>query len=290
MIGVLIVCLLGALSTYGQSADEWIDIVSDDESVSFTLPAASLVHREKERIRIFYGSADAEITVTVEDREAARKYVKSMKRSDKGVSGEDTKDFSIRRYEFVRDDSYRLTIYYGTADTFITIAGSGDKKGNQAIERSFSSLKLPFAASTTPAAGPAATRKKVKYSQLATSREVAEALAVPDAPAGIVSYGKVKRAESGFDTRFSRRLVVISRPSARYTDEARRAGKEGSIPAEVQFLGNGQIGYIRISPSLDPSLAANVAEAVRRIKFVPARVNGAPVDVVQVFVYNFHLY
>jgi TonB family protein len=87
----------------------------------------------------------------------------------------------------------------------------------------------------------------------------------------------------------SRQLIILSKPRAHFTDKARERGIQGIVKVTVTFLASGTIGAIRITKSLDPGLDKSVFEAAKRIKFLPAEVDGKPVDTKRTFEYGFSI-
>jgi protein TonB len=67
---------------------------------------------------------------------------------------------------------------------------------------------------------------------------------------------------------------------ADYTDEARRAGVTGEVLLEIVVRSDGSVGDVKLLRGLDGGLDQRAIDAVRQWRFAPARLKGAPVDVV----------
>ena len=67
---------------------------------------------------------------------------------------------------------------------------------------------------------------------------------------------------------------------ADYTDSARRANITGEVVLEIVVKSDGTVGDVRILRRLGSGLDDRAVQAVRQWKFSPARLKGAPVDVV----------
>ena len=91
-------------------------------------------------------------------------------------------------------------------------------------------------------------------------------------------------------TVYSRDLILLSKPRAAYTDAARMHNVQGAVKLRVTFLSNGTIGPINLAVSLDKELDRQAFEAARLIKFLPAEIDGKPVDVSRYFEYAFSIY
>ena len=73
-------------------------------------------------------------------------------------------------------------------------------------------------------------------------------------------------------------LVREVRPS--YTDAARRQAIEGDVVLEIVVRSDGSVGNVRVRRSLGGGLEQKAIEAVRQWRFMPAKRQGVPVDVV----------
>jgi len=73
---------------------------------------------------------------------------------------------------------------------------------------------------------------------------------------------------------------LIKEVQADYTDSARRANITGEVVLEIVVKSDGSVGDVRILRRLGSGLDDRAVQAVRQWKFSPARLKGAPVDVV----------
>jgi TonB family protein len=67
---------------------------------------------------------------------------------------------------------------------------------------------------------------------------------------------------------------------ADYTDEARRANVSGEVVLEIVVRRDGTVGDVKILQRLGSGLDQRAVQAVRQWRFAPARMKGAPVDVI----------
>ncbi len=89
---------------------------------------------------------------------------------------------------------------------------------------------------------------------------------------------------------YSRDLVVLRRQRPGYTDAARRGNVQGAVTLRVTFLSDGTIGSIKLVESLDKGLDRNAFEAAKKIKFLPAEIDGKPVEVSRLVSFTFVIY
>lgn len=87
-----------------------------------------------------------------------------------------------------------------------------------------------------------------------------------------------------------RRPRILAKPEATYTDEASRKHIAGTVLLEVIFAQTGQITRIRVLTGLPYGLTESAIAAARRIKFVPAELEGKQVDYPVRVVYRFELH
>lgn len=85
-------------------------------------------------------------------------------------------------------------------------------------------------------------------------------------------------------------LIIVAKPRARYTDEARKHLVQGTSTLKVTLLANGSIGEITVVRALADGLTDEAIAAARKIVFLPKRVNGYPVSVMKTIEYNFNIY
>ena len=73
-------------------------------------------------------------------------------------------------------------------------------------------------------------------------------------------------------------VVILSKPSPVYTDEARKLGIEGEVLVEVIFRASGQVETVRVVKGLGHGLDEAALRAAEQIRFKPAIQEGHAVD------------
>ena len=73
--------------------------------------------------------------------------------------------------------------------------------------------------------------------------------------------------------------TVLYREKAKYTEEARNNGVQGTVVLQVVFHVNGKITDIKVIRGLPFGLTENAIAAVKKIRFEPARKGGKPISV-----------
>ena len=85
-------------------------------------------------------------------------------------------------------------------------------------------------------------------------------------------------------------FLILAKPKAQYTEEARRAGVQGAVRLKVTLLSTGSVGNIALVSDLPKGLTGEALAAARKLVFLPARVDGAAVTKVVTIEYNFAIY
>lgn len=82
-----------------------------------------------------------------------------------------------------------------------------------------------------------------------------------------------------------KKVVILEEPQPVYTEEARGRGLSGRIVIDVRFLKEGVVAWPKVVEGPPGGLTAEVIEALRGIKFVPAELRGRKVTVYKRVVY-----
>lgn len=83
---------------------------------------------------------------------------------------------------------------------------------------------------------------------------------------------------------------IISRPEPAYTEEARKGNVTGTVVLRAIFAFDGKVRAIRVVHGLAGGLTLQAIIVARKIKFIPATINGKPVSQYIQIEYNFHLF
>jgi TonB family protein len=85
--------------------------------------------------------------------------------------------------------------------------------------------------------------------------------------------------QSVFPMTATLRPTIVYREKARYTQEAKNLGVQGTVVLQVVFQADGTIGAVKVIRGLPHGLTENAIGAARKIKFEPAMKDGKPVSV-----------
>lgn len=99
-------------------------------------------------------------------------------------------------------------------------------------------------------------------------------------------------SKSDFDSAAAKTeaIMFVSKPRANYTEAARRSSVKGTVTLKVTFLSNGSIGNISPDVELPDGLTDEAINAVKKIVFLPQKINGINVTVTKQIQYSFSIY
>ena len=83
---------------------------------------------------------------------------------------------------------------------------------------------------------------------------------------------------------------ILSKPEPAYTQSARAAGVTGKVVLRAVFSADGTVKHFLVVKSLPYGLTEASLAAARKIKFVPASVEGKPVSMYIQLEYNFNIF
>jgi TonB family protein len=87
-----------------------------------------------------------------------------------------------------------------------------------------------------------------------------------------------------------KKLQILFKPLAGYTDEARVNNIQGTVLLRVLFLANGKLGNITVVKPLPYGLTEKAVESAGKIKFEPQTKDEKPISVLKTIQYTFTIY
>jgi TonB family protein len=133
-------------------------------------------------------------------------------------------------------------------------------------------------------------RRVVAIESLTIDDRVLGAIRMPDSKQSALETGTEEEYSKKDNSKYSRSLIILRKVKAIYTDNARRKRVSGKVHLLVTFQANGELGPIKLVRSLDKGLDKAAFEAARKMKFIPAQIDGKPVDTVRPVQYSFSVY
>lgn len=275
---------------------QWTRIESPRGDLSFAVPTDFLIdNEEKEHHRVIAYQNQVNMRVDTQDDANAKSRLKSMHKfpanGDPKISHFTLGDFIGDVYTFEKENSFAMSFYIASSKAFHTLTVSSENSKNPVLVNFLYSIKLdnqPLIKQETQANQKEET--KISITSLKTSPIILEALKKKDAEKTKIKYELDNKEIPEDVTKYSRSLIILRKPRPSYTDGARQNGVQGTVKLKVMFQANGEIGDITVLSKLKSGLSENAANVARRIKFLPAEIDGKPVDVSRVVEYTFTIY
>ena len=82
---------------------------------------------------------------------------------------------------------------------------------------------------------------------------------------------------------------ILSKPEPTYTDNARKNNVEGTVEIVLIITSTGKVKVLHVRKGLPDGLTEQALKVAKKIKFRPATVDGKPVSMFIIAVYNFSL-
>jgi len=299
--------LLFAPFVFSQNAAneaKWVTIESTKKDLSFDVPENFLVNKGKENedqeIVAFQNYATMIVKI-INSKNSPKNVLKSYRKSpvepEVKVSQFQLGNFVGDVHRREKDKKLFFTIYAASSDLFYSINISSNNLSNPTFEKFVRSIKIEntflFAQLS---ATDEKTLPKIPIETLKTSPIILEVLNTKDSKKNKdskkyeIKYGKEGDDEIKDENNYSRPMIILRKSQPSYTDSARHNNVIGAVKLKVEFLADGNIGDIVILSKLDKGLEKNAVETARKIKFLPAEIDGKPADITKNITYHFTIY
>lgn len=282
-------------NVFAQNSDKkWVEIGSQKNEFVFSVPSDYLIDNEEKELQILGYQGTVSFRVKIESTASAMSRVKDMRKfswhKDSKLSVFTKDEFIGNVYTSETEKKLVFSIYIASSDHLYTILADSPVDKKQVLEKFLFSVKLngkPFFKQTNEAAEK--TENIIPAASLKTSKEVIDAVKQKDAEREKTKYEPVS-SEIEENPEITRPVFILRKPRPNYTDAGRQKNVSGTIGLKVQLLANGQVGSVKVVQKLEPSLDGEAAAAAKRIKFLPAQINGKNVDAEKYIEYTFTIY
>ncbi|HSU26420.1 MAG TPA: energy transducer TonB [Pyrinomonadaceae bacterium] len=280
----------------GQDAVEWMRVESPSGDLSFAVPASgNIVFNDDEGYRIWHQEPGVWLSVMAWRNMDGKTMIKRQMSTKAGTDAKyfEVGDFIVRQYK-APDAVTKLDYQYLTLASskgYYSISARVTKDTHQIYASFLNSIRLRDVPLFVGQPLPVESRT-VRMNDLQTDDFVLQALKQPD-PKDLElepDPGMPATPAAPVKVEYSRDLIILRKPRTAYTPSARANRVSGNIALRVTFRADGQIGRVVLVKSLDKSLDREAFNAARRIKFLPAEVDGKPVEVDRVIEYGFSIY
>lgn len=270
----------------GQSSPiSWQSYGSKSGEVRFLVPPGEIIVNDGGKFAIYASSDGATISVEKSTVGNAKDYVKNI--SFPTTSGSWTTleigKSLVRQLTYDTDETYAVHLYIASPKDYFRVSVDAKQPKLESLKKFLASIQLSGRYLVDDASRPVGNQPVLILERLQSSPIVDIHLNKEETEPPRVTLGKVERPTSLAPVEYSRRLIILRRPKVDITGLARQPGR--TIRTRITLLKTGEIGEIIIETTLGMEYTLAVARAARGIKFIPAEVDGKPVDSVRVFEY-----
>jgi hypothetical protein len=299
IIITLFLTFILSLAAAAQEAQKWTRIANSKGDFTVRIPPNFLVDNEGGTYRVYAFDNQATIKVEIVETSDAKSRLETMRRfsagKDVSVSRFEKGNFSGDVFDYKKESGASVAIYMASLEAFITVSAYAKEEKKAAVIKFLYSIKLNNQALFKDAAsGNPDAEEAIPLASLKTSPIVLSMLKIADANKSPVKYAledaKKNEKEAEDTPKYSRGLIVLRKPRVLYTDKARENNVSGIVRMKILFRSDGQVGEITVLQKLPDGLTNEAIKAARKIKFVPAEIDGKPVDLVKAVEYTFTLY
>jgi hypothetical protein len=288
----------GALAQPATPPDEikWTRIETEKKELSAAFPPNFIVDAEKKengrRYTITGWQNGVRMELHVTKNSNARDQLRFVRARGEG----EFSDFTVnglkgKRNSVSASGKFSENIHLASDEYYYllkTEAGDGTK---EEIKRFLFSIQVKGKAMYVSDKKPDSAEETVALADLKTSPEVLEALnrKVEKTQIKITRELAPLPSETVNDENLSRPPIVVFRPRIEYRPNSEQGGSfEATL--KVNFLANGQIGDITVYSGADKGFVNACIDAVRKIKFIPAQINGKNVDSIDTEYYAMQIF
>lgn len=294
--------LLFLLPTYVQAQErdiEWTRLSGPAGDLTFSLPADFLVDNDRTELRAYSRKEGATIKVEIERNVDPQRRLLGIRQYRNNTTPAQYAQLTLGNFigdSYIFDEKgYSITLYLASKKGFYTISGSAKTSSHPVLLKFLHSIRLGEQALLKQANPTNYAQAAVSIEKYKPSPLIVEALKPSNAKKGKVTYEEesvTKSVSVDPSTRkdYSQPILILRNPRAQLTSAARLSMVNGIVKLRVLLLANGQVGDIIVLRKLGDGLTSASIKAAREIRFLPAEMDGRPVDVERTFEYSFSIY
>lgn len=299
VLGSLILTTLLFALAQGQTADGWHILESSNGEFDVAVPSRYLVY-DNERwsdVRIAGGGDGAFFDLSFRKTNDGDDRIRELQKkpAERGEdSGFKVDEAKVHTYKLKDDKAFQFSIFVATRKGYYTISVTSASSENPVLKAILGSIRLGGQRLLTDEKGvPPKAMATLNVNSLKTSEIIREALKAKQTEKIAVVDGSVSILDDPPGNRgkfYSREVIILQKPYATYSDEARRSNVSGTVRLRVLLKGNGQIGRIIVLKGVPAGLTKQAVKAASALKFFPAEVLGIPTDSEVTIEYGFNVY
>ncbi len=282
-------------------ANGWVRLAGPNQDVTIDVPSRELVVDKTDyQTRVFY--TDRRVYIGL-DQAISQAKQKDLVRNLKGrlksyykdtgrkISVIDRGEYVVGEYNNTDEKTgiktVELTIMSVHGTYIITVRSVQGREEER--DRILSSIRLGDKPLYQGVGEPLDGAETVLVSSLKTSDEIKDVLNKPDSSQKNLTWIKLS-SDTMPAEQYLRPFVVLRKPRPSYPENARRDNISGTVHLLVTFRSDGTVGDIQCYDTLSRDLGKEAFEAAKKIKFLPAELDGKPVDSEGIVPYTFTIY
>jgi hypothetical protein len=285
----LSIIMLIALNCFAQEA-KWTRIDFEKNLFSAIFPTDMIVDAEKvegnRKFKIWSYGGELNVNLIAYKNDRAKEYLKNMRVGGSLESDQtDVGDVYARKFVFRTDGFYSAQIYLASKKGLYYFSFTADKVDSPKLVKFFNSFKTQGKA-IFPAEKPSAEEPEISLidTDLKSSPQVVTALnRVPNNLTGNYDVDRVTRSMNTIrkPSQMNRFPIILRDPEP-------KSGKiKGQfVVVRVQLMANVDTGEVKVYTDADDKGVFAAVDAVRKMKFLPAQLNGKNVDSYFVYMFN----
>jgi TonB family protein len=197
----------------------------------------------------------------------------------------------VHTYRFADESIYRFSVYVASRSGYYSVTTTSASENNATLAPIILSIRLNGVQVVKDFRGQVPTAAaSFRASSLKSSEVISAALKRKQTEPIEIVHDSMSVPPHFAEKQFSRGVIIVRKPPARYSEEARNEGVSGTVRLRILFKANGNIGRITIQKGLSSGSNEQAIAAAREIKFVPAEVLGVPTDSELTFEYGFRVF
>lgn len=286
--------------TKSRNEAEWMRIESDDKRFSIAFPTDSIINAENNDKITDYkidGYKDGvSMHLSIYGKKFDQGNLKRMILSNpRQATDFKIGDFTIRKIDGDNFEKFSQTYYITSKKKYYRLYVTSDSAANSQVSSFLMSIKLDDKPIFKNTEDDLRTEKTISFKDLKSSPEVIEAIKrKPQQQDRNIRY-EIKSYESTYnindEKNYSRKAIVIEQARPEFPSSAKSLSGKFEVSMNVELLANGQVGDITIIQSPTDAFANQCCvDAVKKLKFIPAQINGQNVDSFKIIRYNFQTF
>lgn len=289
---------------------KWTRVETDDKELSAAFPPDFLVDAKTQvfdrRLRIVAFANGAVLELNTYKPENPKKRLDGFfsRSSEYGnVASLDFEGYAGRTL-ISTGKRYYHSVALASKENFYTLSVSAPSRNQPEVVRFLASITVkgkPLYIQKQPPPSPTADEEVVALSSLQTSRKILEALdRKSEDQKGKITYelnrvggndntaGNIDEENDAPADAAKRPAIILVREHPRPSAVYKGTPQYGIfiIKLRAKLLANGQVGDIAVMSASDKFNYKTFIEAVKKTKFIPAEINGAPADSERLFQYE----